>query len=116
MHWTCELSFANADSSSNSQLQACRLAVQLKLNDYSRASLGETELHQHLRRNSERTYLLLFVSDRNLSSITGWNYMLHEDDFIEHSDGWHRNTDLAVSPEDVVVTAQVQLHRIAVCS
>ncbi|KDQ12322.1 hypothetical protein BOTBODRAFT_112983 [Botryobasidium botryosum FD-172 SS1] len=91
---------------------ACRLAVELNLNRYvSHPPENETEHQKRERRNRERTYLVLFVHDRSLSMQTGRQWMLPEDDLVRHSSTWHE--DNFIRPEDVIVSAFVQLRRIA---
>lgn len=91
------------------------MAVELNLNRYLvRPPSHETEYQMLQRRNGERTYLVLFTHDRILSTQTGRNYMLQEDDFVRHSDTWHEEGGSSIRPEDVIVAAQVQLRRIAV--
>jgi hypothetical protein len=91
------------------------MAVELGLNRYvSQSSLHETDLQMRERRNRERTYLILFVHDRSLSTQTGRNWMLPEDEFIRHSINWHDQVTGNIRPEDVIVAAFVQLRHIAV--
>ncbi|KAJ8078494.1 hypothetical protein PM082_012776 [Marasmius tenuissimus] len=93
---------------------ACRMAVELGLNQYvPPGSLHETDLQYRERRNKERTYLILFVHDRSLSTQTGKNWMLPEDEFIRHSMNWHEHGLGGIRPEDVIVSAFVQLRHIA---
>ncbi|KAK7043733.1 hypothetical protein VNI00_008345 [Paramarasmius palmivorus] len=93
---------------------ACRMAVELGLNRYvSQSSLHETDLQMRERRNRERTYLILFVHDRSLSTQTGRNWMLPEDEFIRHSINWHDQVTGNIRPEDVILAAFVQLRHIA---
>ncbi|KAJ7632335.1 hypothetical protein FB45DRAFT_912180 [Roridomyces roridus] len=49
---------------------ACRMAVELGMNPF----------HKLERRNRERTYFVLFIHDRSLSTQTGRSWMLPEDD------------------------------------
>ncbi|KIJ69549.1 hypothetical protein HYDPIDRAFT_172916 [Hydnomerulius pinastri MD-312] len=93
---------------------ACRMAVELGLNRFvAKPPANETEFQLLERRNRERTYLVLFVHDRSLSMQTGRHWMLPEDDFIRHSDTWHDRGASPVRCEDVVVSAFIQLRRIA---
>ncbi|THV08056.1 hypothetical protein K435DRAFT_741674 [Dendrothele bispora CBS 962.96] len=93
---------------------ACRMAVELGLNRYvAHPPSNETESQLLERRNRERTYLVLFVHDRSLSTQTGRNWMLPEDDFIRHSINWHEKGGNTIRPEDVIVSAFVQLRHIA---
>lgn len=92
------------------------MAVEIGLNRYvPNVPSNETELQRLERRNRERTYLVLFIHDRSLSTQTGRHWMLPEDDFIRHSDRWHESSGGSVRPEDVIVAAFVQLRHIAVC-
>lgn len=55
------------------------MAVELGLNRYTaRSPENETALQRLERRNRERTYLVLFVHDRSLSTQTGRLWMLPE--------------------------------------
>ncbi|KAI0029400.1 fungal-specific transcription factor domain-containing protein [Vararia minispora EC-137] len=89
---------------------ACRMAVELGLNRYhSVPPLHETELQLSERRNRERTYLVLFVHDRSLATQTGRAWMLPEDDLVRNAHVWHERGGGPIRPEDVVVSAFVQL-------
>ncbi|KAH8829700.1 fungal-specific transcription factor domain-containing protein [Flagelloscypha sp. PMI_526] len=90
---------------------ACRMAVDLGLNHYHAVPPGETPLQHLERRNRERTYLVLFIHDRSLATQTGKNWMLLDDECIQRSATWHEGTTTP-RPEDVIVTAFVQLRRI----
>ncbi|KAJ3849259.1 fungal-specific transcription factor domain-containing protein [Lentinula lateritia] len=93
---------------------ACRMAVEIGLNRYvPNVPTSETELQRLERRNRERTYLVLYIHDRSLSTQTGRHWMLPEDDFVRHSDRWHESSGGSVRPEDVIVAAFVQLRHIA---
>ncbi|KAI0062206.1 hypothetical protein BV25DRAFT_1804251 [Artomyces pyxidatus] len=94
---------------------ACRMAVELGLNRYvATPPPNETEFQLLERRNRERTYLVLFVHDRSLSTQTGRQWMLPEDDLVRHSNTWHEeNGSMPIRPEDVIVAAFVNLRRIA---
>ncbi|KAG9046741.1 hypothetical protein FS837_003762 [Tulasnella sp. UAMH 9824] len=93
---------------------ACRLAIELNLNTYTRKpDPKETELQMRERRNRERTYLVLFVHDRSLAMQTGRPWMLQEDDLIRNSANWHRQARGEQRPEDVIVGAFVQLRRLS---
>ncbi|KAF5372913.1 hypothetical protein D9758_001761 [Tetrapyrgos nigripes] len=93
---------------------ACRMAVELGLNRYvAHPPPHETDLQLRERRNRERTYLVLWIHDRSLSTQTGRNWMLPEDDFIRHAVTWHEKGGSIVRPEDVIVAAFVQLRHIA---
>lgn len=93
---------------------ACRMAVELGLNNYvRRRSSEESEFQLLERRNRERTYLVLFVHDRSLSVQTGRLWMLPEDDFVRHASSWHSDVPMPVRPEDIVIVAFTQLQRIA---
>ncbi|KAG7092200.1 hypothetical protein E1B28_008568 [Marasmius oreades] len=93
---------------------ACRMAVELDLNRYvAHPPPHETDLQFRERRNRERTYLILFVHDRSLSTSTGRNWMLPEDEFIRHATNWHEHGVEGIRPEDVIVCAFVQLRHIA---
>ncbi|XP_006458399.1 hypothetical protein AGABI2DRAFT_199954, partial [Agaricus bisporus var. bisporus H97] len=94
---------------------ACRMAVELGLNRYTKSSQTETTLQKLERRNRERTYLILFVHDRSLSTQTGRHWMLPEnDELIENSGVWHRHAvDDKIRPEDVIIAAFVELRCIA---
>lgn len=111
--------------------QACRMAVELGLNRYfAKPPAHETDFQLRERRNRERTYLVLFVHDRSLSMQTGRHWMLPEvdyfflqkfgssqllqDDFIRHSNTWHKPDGSPARCEDVIVSAFAQLRRIAV--
>lgn len=55
------------------------MAVELGLNRYvNRPSPHETARQMRERRNRERTYLVLWVHDRSLSTQTGRHWMLPE--------------------------------------
>lgn len=93
---------------------ACRMAVELGLNRYvEKRSQDETDLQLLERRNRERTYLVLFVHDRSLSTQTGRMWMLQECELVRHSTSWHEGADTSIRPEDVILAAFVQLRRIA---
>ncbi|KAL0578260.1 hypothetical protein V5O48_003755 [Marasmius crinis-equi] len=92
---------------------ACRMAVELGLNRYVAHPMHETDLQFRERRNRERTYLILFVHDRSLSTQTGRNWMLPEDEFIRHAINWHERSMGGIRPEDVILSAFVQLRHIA---
>ncbi|KAF9070312.1 fungal-specific transcription factor domain-containing protein [Rhodocollybia butyracea] len=93
---------------------ACRMAVELGLNRHIPNPLhNETEFQLLERRNRERTYLVLYIHDRSLSTQTGRNWMLPEDDFIRHADRWHERPNTSARPEDVIVASFVQLRHIA---
>lgn len=93
------------------------MAVELNLNRYVATPPNETTLQKLERRNRERTYLVLFVHDRSLSTQTGRHWMLPEnDELVQNSGVWHRHgVDDKVRPEDVIIAAFVELRRIAVC-
>ena len=92
------------------------MAVELGLNRYiPHPPHNETDFQLLERRNRERTYLVLYVHDRSLSTQTGRNWMLPEDDFIRHAGRWHERPGSSARPEDVIVAAFVQLRHIAVC-
>lgn len=94
--------------------KACRMAVELGLNRYVPIPpAGESEYQKLERRNRERTYLVLFVHDRSLSTQTGRHWMLPEDDFIRNANSWHKGGG-SIRPEDVIVAAFVELRRVAV--
>ncbi|RDB24029.1 Protein priB [Hypsizygus marmoreus] len=89
---------------------ACRMAVELGLNRYvQHPPANETEFQKLERRNRERTYLVLFVHDRSLSTQTGRHWMLPEDELVRHSKSWHLEGGSAVRPEDVIVASFVSL-------
>lgn len=93
---------------------ACRMAVEMGLNKYVERSPNENDLHFRQRRNRERTYLVLFVHDRSLSTQTGRQYMLADDDeFIERASNWHLQGGPNMLPQDVIVASFVQLRLIA---
>ncbi|KAG6850463.1 hypothetical protein H0H93_012884 [Arthromyces matolae] len=93
---------------------ACRMAVELKLNQYrAHPPPHETPLQLLERRNCERTYLVLFVHDRSLATQTGRHWMLPEDDMIRHSSKWHEGGGGPIRAEDVIVVAFVALRIIA---
>ena len=93
---------------------ACRMAVELGLNRYvGRRPAEETDFQMRERRNRERTYLVLFVHDRSLSTQTGRNWMLREDELVRHANTWHEEGGTPIRPEDVIVSAFVQLRLIA---
>jgi hypothetical protein len=90
------------------------MAVELGLNRYhTTPPPGETELQLRERRNRERTYLVLFVHDRSLSTQTGRNWMLPVCDLVSHSNTWHEAGGTPVRPEDIIVASFVQLRQIA---
>lgn len=91
------------------------MAVELGLNRYvPNPPAGETEFQRLERRNRERTYLVLFVHDRSLSTQTGRIWMLPEDDLIRNATTWHTQGGPSVRPEDAIIAAFVSLRRIAV--
>jgi hypothetical protein len=93
---------------------ACRMAIELGLNRYmEKRSPEETDYQLLERRNRERTYLVLFVHDRSLSTQTGRQYMTPECDLVRHSTTWHEEGGTPIRPEDVILAAFVQLRRIA---
>ncbi|KAJ6547280.1 fungal-specific transcription factor domain-containing protein [Mycena capillaripes] len=93
---------------------ACRMAVELGLNRYlASPPPNETEFQMLERRNRERTYLVLFTHDRSLSTYTGRNWMLPEDELVRHSSTWHEEAGNPPRPEDVIVASFVQLRRIS---
>ncbi|KAF7440887.1 hypothetical protein PC9H_001236 [Pleurotus ostreatus] len=93
---------------------ACRMAIELGLNRYvARPPPNETDIQMLERRNRERTYLVLWVHDRSLSTQTGRQYMLQEDELVRHSETWHEEGGRVPRPEDVIVAAMVQLRRVA---
>ncbi|KAI0086675.1 fungal-specific transcription factor domain-containing protein [Irpex rosettiformis] len=93
---------------------ACRMAVELGLNRYvGKRTPEETDIQFLERRNRERTYLVLFVHDRSLSTQTGRQWMLPECQLVKHSTTWHDDGGSPPRPEDVIVAAFVQLRRIA---
>lgn len=93
---------------------AARMAVELGLNRYvPHPPPHESDFQLRERRNRERTYLVLFVHDRSLSTQTGRNWMLPEDEIIQHSSSWHEEGGSTIRPEDVILAAFVQLRRIA---
>lgn len=91
------------------------MAVELGLNRYvPHPPPNEADFQLLERRNRERTYLVLFVHDRSLSTQTGRHWMLPEDDFVRHSVTWHEEGGSSIRPEDVILAAFVALRRIAV--
>ncbi|KAF5386973.1 hypothetical protein D9615_001775 [Tricholomella constricta] len=93
---------------------ACRMAVELGLNRYlPTPPPNETDFQMLERRNRERTYLVLFVHDRSLSTQTGRHWMLPEDDIVRHSTSWHEQGGSTIRPEDVIIASFVSLRRIA---
>ncbi|KAJ7694084.1 fungal-specific transcription factor domain-containing protein [Mycena rosella] len=93
---------------------AARMAVELGLNRYlASPPANESEFQMLERRNRERTYLVIFIHDRSLSTQTGRNWMLPEDDLVRHSLTWHEEAGNPPRPEDVIVAAFVQLRRIS---
>ena len=97
---------------------ACRMAVELNLNRYHpRPPPHETPFQKLLRRNNERTYLVLFIHDRSLSTQTGRMWMLPECELVRNSSQWHEDgagNGTEVRPSDVIVASFVQLRRIGV--
>lgn len=92
---------------------ACRMAVELGLNRYvEKRPSDETDLQLLERRNRERTYLVLFVHDRSLSTQTGRQWMLPECELVRHSTVWHEEGGSPIRPEDVILAAFVQLRKI----
>lgn len=92
------------------------MAVELGLNrHYASPPPNETEFQLLERRNRERTYLVLFIHDRSLSTQTGRSWMLPEDDLVRHSLTWHEEGGSPPRQEDVIVASFVQLRRITVC-
>ncbi|KAI0792942.1 fungal-specific transcription factor domain-containing protein [Abortiporus biennis] len=93
---------------------ACRMAVELNLNRYvPKRSHEESDFQMLERRNRERTYLVLFVHDRSLSTQTGRSWMLPECDLVRHSASWHEEGGSPMQPQDVILASFVQLRRIA---
>jgi hypothetical protein len=93
---------------------ASRMAVELGLNQYvGKRTPDETDRQLLERRNRERTYLVLFVHDRSLSTQTGRQWMLPECELVKHSVTWHDDSGSPIRPEDVILAAFVQLRRIA---
>ncbi|KAK2467121.1 hypothetical protein APHAL10511_001379 [Amanita phalloides] len=93
---------------------ACRMAVELGLNRYIPVPpINETEFQKLERHNRERTYLVLFVHDRSLSTQTGRLWMLPEDDLIKNANTWHKESGGPIRPEDVIVVALVELRCVA---
>ncbi|THG96827.1 hypothetical protein EW026_g5073 [Hermanssonia centrifuga] len=93
---------------------ACRMAVELGLNRYvGKRPPEETNRQMLERRNRERTYLVIFVHDRSLSTQTGRQWMLPECELVRHSTTWHEEGDTPIRPEDVILAAFVQLRLIA---
>jgi hypothetical protein len=92
------------------------MAVELGLTRFiSHPVPNETDLQKLERRNRERTYLVLFVHDRSLSTQTGRHWMLPEGELVKHSTSWHTGGIKGiVRPEDVIISAFVQLRLIAV--
>ncbi|KAJ7135045.1 fungal-specific transcription factor domain-containing protein [Mycena crocata] len=89
---------------------ACRMAVELGLNRYhATPPANESEFQRLERRNRERTYLVVWIHDRSLSTQTGRSWMLPEDDLIRHSMTWHEEGGHPPRQEDVIVAAFVQL-------
>ncbi|KAF7295231.1 Zn(2)-C6 fungal-type domain-containing protein [Mycena indigotica] len=108
-----DLSFYSAPGPTSVML-ASRMAIELGLNRYcSTPPPNETELQRLERRNRERTYLVLFIHDRSLSTQTGRSWMLPEDELVRHAATWHENGGATLRPEDVIVAAFVQLRRIS---
>ena len=101
---------------------ACRMAVELNLNRYVPQPSATETLQQRLeRRNRERTYLVLFVHDRSLSTQTGKPWMLQECELVRNSNKWHEHNGAIPSgeeggapirPEDVILASFVALRRI----
>jgi len=97
---------------------ACRMAIELNLNRFvsEKRLPNETDLQWLERRNRERTYLVLFVHDRSLSTQTGRQWMCHEDEIVRHSARWHEQgggvAPLDRRPEDVILASFVQLRLI----
>ena len=92
---------------------ACRMAVELGLNAYvAKRPAEETDFQLLERRNRERTYMVLFVHDRSLSTQTGRQWMLNECELIRRSTGWHEEGGAPIRPEDVILAAFVQLRLI----
>lgn len=95
---------------------AARMAVELGLSQFVGKNTleGETEVQMRERRNRERTYLVLFVHDRSLSTQTGRQWMLPECELVRRSKTWHtEGPSTPAPPADVIVAAFVQLQRIA---
>ena len=91
-----------------------RMAVELGLNRFvGKRAPEETELQFRERRNRERTYLVLFVHDRSLSTQTGRQWMLPEDELVRRSSTWHGEGSTPVRAEDVIVASFVQLQHIS---
>ena len=87
------------------------MALEIGLNRVVRHT-REDEMEFRARRDRERTYLILFVHDRSLAMQTGRPWMLPEDELVKSAPTWHESEH--ARPEDVIVSAQVQLRRIAV--
>ncbi|KAG8960054.1 hypothetical protein FRC05_007128 [Tulasnella sp. 425] len=85
---------------------ACRLAIELNLNTYTRKpDPKETELHMRERRNQAWMYL---VFDANREAVDA-----SKDDLIRNSGNWHQQARGERRPEDVIVGAFVQLRRLS---
>lgn len=95
---------------------ACRLALELGLNKSHRPQHQlESDLHRRERRNRERTYLVLYVHDRSLSMHTGRPGMLPStEELVRSARTWHVEGGMPPSPEDVIVSAFVEMRTIAV--
>ncbi|KAF7304768.1 Zn(2)-C6 fungal-type domain-containing protein [Mycena kentingensis (nom. inval.)] len=94
---------------------ACRMAIELGLNRYcATPPPNETDFQRAERRSRERTFLVLFIHDRSLSTQTGRSWMLPEDELVRHAATWHEGGGTPTPrPEDVIVAAFVQLRRIS---
>ncbi|KAH7310292.1 fungal-specific transcription factor-like protein [Rhexocercosporidium sp. MPI-PUGE-AT-0058] len=69
-------------------------------------TVSELEVREH--RNIQRTWLVLFVYDRSLSSQMGKPWMIEQNDVVQDSDTWHLNS-FAVPGVDLLLVAFVRL-------
>ncbi|KAH6692135.1 fungal-specific transcription factor-like protein [Leptodontidium sp. MPI-SDFR-AT-0119] len=69
-------------------------------------TVSEIDVREH--RNIQRTWLVLFVYDRSLSSQMGKPWMIEQSDVVQDSDTWHLN-NFAVPGVDLLLVAFVRL-------
>jgi hypothetical protein len=89
------------------------MAVELGLHKYvAQPPAGESEYQRLERKNRERTYLVLFIYDRSLMLRTGRDWMLPPKDLVMNVERWQEShVGGSVRPEDILVSATVELRR-----
>ncbi|KAL4940478.1 fungal-specific transcription factor domain-containing protein [Aspergillus oleicola] len=89
---------------------AIRIAIDLGLHKLSPRPIHKerlSDLQRREARNTERTFLVLFVYDRSLSLQTGKPWMIERTDLIESAEDWWQ--DALSSPSDKLLCAFVAL-------